>query len=330
MDDQRKSFEELCYQIAKGLYGKLGLFTNIDDSGGGDGVEFYMTLPNGDQWGWQAKFFKPGPEGRLKDGGRKGQIEDSLKTACEKHDRLTKWFLWTPLTFTKGEQKWFDGDLRKKLPDTHRDLQMIHQDQSDFLTWLREPRFSGIWHFFFGELELTMDWFQRRFNESRTQIGDKYVPRLHVETAVESTLHALIADGDFLEVLSEKTRAAEAKLSSFVDIKRNLYWNEPASIEWGNHKDELIMIAERIQYEIGAQIAVLWRIFQCLNEQRLDLAREIRLELSMNKLRDLCHAYGDASQRIDIRKLPYRGQEDEEGEVREEAFLTIDQPSIRT
>ncbi|NIR69473.1 hypothetical protein GWN42_08075 [candidate division KSB1 bacterium] len=39
-NDKRKSFEELCYQIAKKLYGHLGEFTSIDDSGGGDGVEF--------------------------------------------------------------------------------------------------------------------------------------------------------------------------------------------------------------------------------------------------------------------------------------------------
>ena len=28
-----------------------GRFTSVDDSGGGDGVEFYLTLENGDQWG---------------------------------------------------------------------------------------------------------------------------------------------------------------------------------------------------------------------------------------------------------------------------------------
>jgi hypothetical protein len=37
-----RSFEELCYCIAKNLYGHLGQFTSLDDSGGGDGVEFYL------------------------------------------------------------------------------------------------------------------------------------------------------------------------------------------------------------------------------------------------------------------------------------------------
>lgn len=52
-DNKYRSFEELCYQIAKRLHSTRGEFTYIDDSGGGDGVEFYMTMSNGDQWGWQ-------------------------------------------------------------------------------------------------------------------------------------------------------------------------------------------------------------------------------------------------------------------------------------
>ena len=53
--DKWKSFEELCYQMAKGLYQRLGRFTPIDDSGGGDGVEFYLTMPNGGMQGFQGK-----------------------------------------------------------------------------------------------------------------------------------------------------------------------------------------------------------------------------------------------------------------------------------
>ncbi len=55
--DQRRSFEELCFQVAKKLFGDRGTFTSVDDRGGGDGVEFYLTLPDGTQWGWQAKFY---------------------------------------------------------------------------------------------------------------------------------------------------------------------------------------------------------------------------------------------------------------------------------
>lgn len=54
-----KSFEELCYQIVYEEYmaeiNAGATLTPIDDSGGGDGVEFYITFPNGDEYGWQVK-----------------------------------------------------------------------------------------------------------------------------------------------------------------------------------------------------------------------------------------------------------------------------------
>jgi hypothetical protein len=55
---KQKSFEQLCYQIAAKLYRGQGRLTSIDDSGGGDGVEFYLTFDDGKQFGWQAKYYE--------------------------------------------------------------------------------------------------------------------------------------------------------------------------------------------------------------------------------------------------------------------------------
>ncbi len=107
--DNKKSFEELCYQVAREEFDNKGVFTSIDDSGGGDGVEFYITLPNGDEWGWQAKIF--GGNGRLSEGGRKEQIKKSLQTAYKKHPNLKKWFFCSKSNFTSGEKSWFENNL---------------------------------------------------------------------------------------------------------------------------------------------------------------------------------------------------------------------------
>jgi hypothetical protein len=66
-----ESFEEFCYQVADRFCERLGPLTSIGDSGGGDGVEFYLPLSNGDEWGWQAKFFFP--NGRLNVSNRKNR-----------------------------------------------------------------------------------------------------------------------------------------------------------------------------------------------------------------------------------------------------------------
>ena len=84
------------------MYGDRGSFTPIDDSGGGDGVEFYLTLPNGEEWGWQAKFYYP--NGRLSESNRKASIKNSLIKALEKHKKLKRWFLCTPSNLTPMKQ----------------------------------------------------------------------------------------------------------------------------------------------------------------------------------------------------------------------------------
>ena len=117
--DKRRSFEELCFQIAYANYSSEGTFVPIDDSGGGSGVEFYLLRPNGAVWGWQAKFY---PHGRFTT-GRRAQVKSSLKQSLEDHKRLEKWFLCSPTDFTtKGnnpELEWFHKKLGKSPPKSN-------------------------------------------------------------------------------------------------------------------------------------------------------------------------------------------------------------------
>ncbi len=43
-----KSFEQLCYQIVTRVHFQEGKLTSIDDSGGGDGVEFFRQEDEGE------------------------------------------------------------------------------------------------------------------------------------------------------------------------------------------------------------------------------------------------------------------------------------------
>ena len=198
-----RSFEELCYQIAKGLYGENGRFTPIDDSGGGDGVEFYLTSPNGDQWGWQAKFYHTQP--RLSESSRKQSIINSLKRACEIHPSLKKWILCTPSNFTSKEQKWFEDTLSQSIPE-NMNVELEHWGDSDFNDWLSEPRFSGKFNYFFGEFELDMDWFKIQFGKQMASVGEKFDSTLHTETQVDTYIHALLGDKTFVHQITKWNR----------------------------------------------------------------------------------------------------------------------------
>ena len=226
-----RSFEELCYQIAKGLYGERGHFTSVDDIGGGDGVEFYMTLPNGDQWGWQAKFYYD-PTPRLNVRNRKQSIEGSLKTACQTHGRLKKWILCTPSDFTPKEQIWFENTLYQSIPG-NMSVELEHWGDSDFNTWLSEPRFSGKRYYFFGELELDIDWFRGQFDKQRASVGEKFSSSLHTETRVDAHIHALLGDDRFVHQITEWIEKLKEELSDLKERIDNLRKPMPNGIRVG-------------------------------------------------------------------------------------------------
>ncbi len=198
--DKYKSFEELCFQIAKVIHGHEGRFTSVDDSGGGDGIEFYMTLPNGDEWGWQAKFYYP--ESRLSVSSRKQSIQGSLEKACKVHPALKKWFLCTPTNFTPDEQAWFDKTLPKSIPE-NMEVEIIHWGDSDFNNWVSEPRFNGKKNYFFGDLELNLDWFRNQFAKQLAGISNKFNPILHIETNLDDYIHEVLCDEVFTLKISK-------------------------------------------------------------------------------------------------------------------------------
>jgi hypothetical protein len=132
-----RSFEELCYQIVYLLFSAKGELTRVDDSGGGDGVEFYLTQSNGQEMGWQAKFYWP--QARLTS-DRKRHISDSLARSLKNHRNLKKWILCTPTAFTSDEQKWF----RRTLQKTTRRVHLEHWDSSKIDAMLTKPEMAGI------------------------------------------------------------------------------------------------------------------------------------------------------------------------------------------
>jgi len=183
-----QSFEQFCYQVATALYFDLGAFTPIDDTGGGDGVEFFLTLHDGTEWGWQAKFFHPSP--RLSVSGRNRQITQSLNRAREVHPCLTKWFLCTPTDFTTAEDRWFKALSTSERPTP----ELEHWGDSNFNSWMSEPRFVGKLNYFFGELELGIDWFRHQVEKQVSTCQDKYNPRLHIGTESDLDLHLTLGD----------------------------------------------------------------------------------------------------------------------------------------
>ena len=321
-NDQRRSFEELCYQIAKGLYGENGRFTSVDDSGGGDGVEFYLTLENGDEWGWQAKFYHPEP--RLNKSGRKRSITNSLKRACEIHPHLKKWVLCTPTNFTPDEQKWFDNTLPQSISE---DIELEHWGDSDFNNWLSEPRFSGKFHYFFGELELDLDWFKRQFEKQMAGVGDKFDSSLHTETNIDAEIQALLGDKSFVHQITKWIEKLEEDLPYLEEAIDDLKSPIPNEIEWAKEeKLKIIGASESLQDALVNIIGKFEQARKILDKQDLTAAKAIEWGAAYGQLRKVFDNYEKVTMESGVSKIKCTTEKKYEEQVLRKASLVVHGP----
>lgn len=100
---QQLGFEELCSQLARHEVPEEARFMR---KGSPDaGVECYATFPDGNEWGWQAKFFTRRPEATPWK-----RVDNSVNKALEKHPNLTQYTVCMPIDRADPripDEKWF-------------------------------------------------------------------------------------------------------------------------------------------------------------------------------------------------------------------------------
>jgi len=224
-DDTRKSFEELVYVLVEREYGDKGSLTRIDDSGGGDGVEFYLALPGGAVWGWQARFYYPNP--RLSVSSRKKHIVDALRRSKKRHPKLKKWFLCTPSRFTPAENTWF----KKAVKHTAKKTTVTHWHESKLNELLSKPRNGGLRTYFFGDLELTSDWFAAKSKPRLEHLADRYDSSLHVPNELDAEISALAGDHHYREQLVAGSTELEELASSLSSTRRTIATNKATGVD---------------------------------------------------------------------------------------------------
>ncbi|SEO12119.1 hypothetical protein SAMN05216436_1355 [bacterium A37T11] len=253
-----KSFEQLCYQIAFRLYSSQGNFTPVDDSGGGDGVEFYLTMPNGIEWGWQAKYY----EGlaRLNVSSRKAAIISSLKRAINKHPKLEIWYLCLAMDLTPEEEIWVNTELIKYIPSNHQ-AKIRVWNESFLHEKINQPIFNGLKHSFFNELELSDDWFDIIFQKSFSLVKNKFDSFLY--TANEEFeyfyVNPLLCNEKFI---SHRIAYYPRKLSGLLEVgKKKLeklrYANgtwRPVFNKYIEKYGEFNLVADRLISECGDRL----------------------------------------------------------------------------
>lgn len=302
--DKRKSFEEFCYQLAERLYENKGRFTPINDTGGGDGVEFYLTMPNGDEWGWQAKFYFPNSS--LRSSNRKNQITNSLNTSIKNHPNLKKWFLCTPSDLNTTDIKWFT-ELEETIQESYPDIVLEHWSSRKFNSFLSRTNFAGILHYFFGELELDIDWFKSHINKQISTIGSIFNSELLIKRQPNHEIHSILEDKTFVEYLLQKIDMLKNILRQFGQASNELQ-KEDDQIEWKETRDKTLYFTHQLTDSFTRLLNVLgdysnWIVLGQFNQVESTNLESIETEIS-EVIRDYTKTILD----FDSTKMPYSGQ----------------------
>lgn len=182
------AFEELCCQLAhheSAPQGSTFFRVGTPDAG----VEAYWKLKNGDEWGWQAKFFLSTPGI-----SQWRQIDASVKTCLYKHPRLVRYTICLPLDRPDPrikKQKWFiqawNEHVAKWTSWTKTRKMRVkfnYWGEHELMERLSREEHKGRSFFWFNKELFSDQWFDDRLEEAIKNIGPRYTPLLNVELSV--------------------------------------------------------------------------------------------------------------------------------------------------
>jgi len=197
LGSQEQAFEEFCCQIARRCTGVPAdsEFIRYRGAGGDGGVECIWRLPNGDEWGWQAKYM-------FNLSRAKAALDDSITTAIDIHPRLTKYTICLPFILTgptgrKGtsQQERFEDYKTawiRQAKSKGLDLNIILETPSSLIDSLQQfDSDGGRRYYWFEQTVLGDRWFAYRLEDARTIAGPRYTEELRIDTPLGKTFSAL-------------------------------------------------------------------------------------------------------------------------------------------
>lgn len=204
---QHSGFEELCCQLAAGEKTPAG--SKFIRKGTPDGgVECYWKLLNGDEWGWQAKLFLTSL-----DTTQWKQIDDSVKTALDKHPHLVRYFVCLPIDRADPRipnQNWFMDKWEAHVA-TWKTLAASKGMTLDFEYWgcheiterLTLEEHHGRCLYWFNTESFSKNWYETRLDEALADAGPRYTKDLNVDLPIAKTFEALGRTVGFFKRIEE-------------------------------------------------------------------------------------------------------------------------------
>ena len=213
---QHQAFEELCYQLRDPTPTDATLVKTGNPDGG---VEWYVTLPDGTQRGWQAKFtFEIDKLLRL--------MEKSLKTVVEKRPECVQLTFCIPFDLPdapgngqrkSARQKFEDRkqSWRNQIPGANRISIELWPEGEILERLVGRHNQRGLERFWWGREVFAPDWCRRKVEIAVKAAGRRYSPELHVELPTAFALDGLALSETWrrrYETLRESVLSAARKV----------------------------------------------------------------------------------------------------------------------
>lgn len=190
---QQKSFKELCCQLAREVTPLGAEFIRNGTPDGG--VECVIILPSGDEWGWQSKYVF------VADAPQWAQMDESVKTALDKRQRLVRYHICLPMDLpdgrvsnsTSAREKWRAHVAKWESWATAKSMsvEFILWDSSLLLNELAQTKNCGRVMFWFDSPGCFDDgWFKTHIDLAIKSAGPRYTPELHVEVPISQCFEA--------------------------------------------------------------------------------------------------------------------------------------------
>jgi len=284
-NSQNDAFEELLCQLAKKepIENKKE-FIKVGNPDGG--VECYIILNNGNEIGFQAKWFLSTPQDT-----QWNQVEKSFKTALDKHPNMTQYYVAIPLDRADPRienQQWFMDKWNEKiekwkqlaLSKYGRDIEFEYWGSSEFITRLSREENAGLKSFFFGDIDLSDGWLKNQNKLAIKDLGARYTPEINIELdSLLENFDALSRNNNFKKRVD---KAYHEFMVSYREFLKRIYFKDEAFESSKNELTKLLESFEKI-YETIEFFGI-----KPIDEERINqLFKEI--EPISYKIRDLLY-----------------------------------------
>lgn len=202
---QHTAFEELCRQLA--YYENVPKGSEFFRIGAPDaGVECYWKLPDESEIGWQAKFFTSPPNNN-----QWNQVDESIKTALEKHPKLSTYYVCFPIDrqdpripeqdwlmdkWNKRAEKWKGWATEKGLCVTFK-----YWGESDIWERLSRSEHRGRYKFWFNKELFDQKWFENQIKPNIEIAGERYSAKINFELPIAEIFDGLGRTNEFFKSL---------------------------------------------------------------------------------------------------------------------------------